>query len=210
SAAWALFPGSVAYVWHGGLHSSTVEQSLQAAKFLVRSQIIWVKTRPVLSRGAYHWQHEPAFYAVQPGAEDRFAPEHEVGSYAVHKGETAHWTGDRKQSTVWFIEHIRSETGHSTQKPVACMERPILNNSKPGECVYEPFSGSGTTLIAAEMTGRVCLALELSPQYVDVAIRRWQAFTGKTATMESSGKSFEQVQAARWKTPASKGRKRAT
>lgn len=209
SAAWALFPGVVAYVWHGGLHSSTVEQSLQAAKFQVRSQIIWVKTRPVLSRGAYHWQHEPAFYAVQPGADDRFAPEHEVGSYAVQKGETAQWSGDRKQSTVWFIEHIRSETGHSTQKPVACMQRPIENNSKPGEPVYEPFSGSGTTLIAAEITGRRCLALELSPLYVDVAVRRWQAFTGKSATLESSGATFEAVTAERLKTAPAKRRAKA-
>lgn len=218
SAAWALFPGNVAYVWHGGLHSSTVEQSLQAAKFLVRSQIIWVKSRPVLSRGAYHWRHEPAFYAVKPGADDgwaavpeheRFVPDHEVASYTVRKGETAGWAGDRKQSTVWQIEHIKSETGHSTQKPVECMRRPIENNSKPGDMVYEPFSGSGTTLLAAEMTGRVCLAVELSPQYVDVAVKRWQAFVGRAATQEASGLTFEQVTAgATGQTEKPKGRGR--
>lgn len=220
SAAWALFPGNVAYVWHGGLHSSTVEQSLQAAKFLVRSQIIWVKSRPVLSRGAYHWQHEPAFYAVKPGADDgwsgipeheRFVPEHEVASYSVRKGETAQWAGDRKQSTVWQIEHIKSETGHSTQKPVECMKRPIENNSKPGDMVYEPFSGSGTTLIAAEMTGRIAYAVELFPGYVDVAVRRWQNFTGKQAVRESDGLSFEQVAAGavgRTEKPRSTGRRK--
>lgn len=220
SAAWALFPGQVAYVWHGGLHSSTVEQSLQAAKFLVRSQIIWVKSRPVLSRGAYHWQHEPAFYAAKDGADDhwagipeheRFVPDHENASYAVAKGETARWAGGRKQSTVWQIEHIRSETGHSTQKPVECMKRPIENNSKPGDSVYEPFSGSGTTLIAAEMTGRIAYAVELFPGYVDVAVRRWQNFTGKQAVRESDSLSFEQVAAGavgRTEKPRSTGRRK--
>jgi len=73
-------------------------------------------------------------------------------------------------------------TGHSTQKPVECMRRPIENNSSPGQAVYDPFVGSGTTIIAAEMTGRACYAIEIFPAYVDVAIQRWQNFTGQTAT----------------------------
>jgi hypothetical protein len=73
------------------------------------------------------------------------------------------------------------------------MRRPMLNNSSPGQSVYEPFLGSGTTLIAAETTGRVCLAIELEPRYVDVAIRRWQAFTGKAATLLADGRPFEAV-----------------
>jgi DNA modification methylase len=112
---------------------------------------------------------------------------------------TGHWAGDRKQTTVWAIPHQKSETGHGTQKPVACMLRPIENNSSPGQAVYEPFSGSGTTLIAAEMSGRSCHAIELNPAYVDVAVERWQAFTGKSATLESTGESFlatRQVRAA--------------
>jgi DNA modification methylase len=76
------------------------------------------------------------------------------------------------------------------QKPVECMRRPILNNSSPGQAVYEPFMGSGTTLIAAETTGRVCLGIELNPAYVDVAVERWQRFTGKTAMLEGSGESI--------------------
>jgi DNA modification methylase len=70
---------------------------------------------------------------------------------------------------------------HPTQKPVALMRRPILNHTRPGEPVYEPFSGSGTTIIAAETIGRTCLAMEIDPQYVDVAVQRWEQFTGKTA-----------------------------
>ncbi len=197
-AAWRLFPGAVAYVWHGGLHSSDVEASLAACHFKIRAQIIWVKTRPVLSRGNYHWQHEPALYATK--SEDdhwRFVPEHEVASYSVLEGKTADWHGGRRQSTVWFIEHTRSDTGHGTQKPVECMRRPIINNSSRGDAVYDPFSGSGTTLIAAEMTGRRCYAMELSPAYVDVGVRRWQEFTGAPALHAETGRTFEQLASAR-------------
>jgi DNA modification methylase len=176
--AWALFPGSVAYVWHAGRYASTVQESLTAIGFDVRSQIIWAKDRFALSRGHYHWQHEPCWYAVRNGP--------------------ANWTGDRKQSTLWQIP-AREGPGfeHGTQKPVECMKRPIENNSSPGQAIYEPFSGSGTTIIAAEMTGRACHALELLPQYVDVAIERWQAFTGETAKLESDGRSFQAVNAER-------------
>jgi len=176
-AAWSLFPGAVAYVWHGGLHAAVVAASLDACRFHVRAQIVWVKTRPVVSRGHYHWQHEPVFYAAQDGAE----LEHGLIDYAVREGETGHWMGGRKQSTVWFIEHLKSDTGHSTQKPVECMRRPIENNSRAGDAVYDPFIGSGTTIIAAEMTERTCYALEISPAYCDVTVERWQNFTGRKA-----------------------------
>lgn len=191
--AWALFPGNVAYVWHAGLFADVVADSLRSCKFDIRAQIVWVKTRHVLSRGHYHPQHEPALYGVREDADDgwRFIPEHEVSAYAVKKGATAQWAGGRKQSTVWFIEHLKSDTGHGTQKPVECMKRPIENNSSPGQAIYEPFCGSGTTIIAAEMTGRTCHAIELNPAYVDVSVKRWQAFTGKRAVRESDGVAFD-------------------
>ena len=185
-AAWALFPGNVAYVWHGGLHGSEVQDSLEAVKFGVRAQIIWVKTRPALSRGHYHWQHEPAYFAVREGftGDDgwRFVEDHEAALYAVRAGKTGGWEGGRKQSTCWFVENLRNDTGHGTQKPIECMKRPIENNSRPGETVYDPFLGSGTTLMAAVMSGRICVGLELNPAYVDVIINRWQGFTGEVAT----------------------------
>jgi DNA modification methylase len=160
--AWALFPGDVAYVWHAGRHASAVQQSLEACLFKIRCQVIWAKPRFAISRGHYHWQHEPCWYAVK-------------------KGGTGHWSGDRSQTTLWTIAHNKSETGHSTQKPVECMRRPIENNSSPGQAVYEPFSGSGTTIIAAEQTGRACHAIEINQSYVQVAIDRWEAFTGQKA-----------------------------
>ncbi len=202
---WALFPGSVAYVWHAGLHAGTVEDSLVACKFKIRAQIVWVKSRPALSRGHYHWQHEPALYGVRESEADdhwRFVPEHELVGYAVKDGETADWHGGRKQSTVWFIEHVKSDTGHGTQKPVEAMRRPIVNNSDPGDPVFEPFSGSGTTIIACEVTGRHCRAIELDPRYVDVDVLRWEAFTGKSAVLEATGQSFAAVRAERQKPAA--------
>ena len=124
-----------------------------------------------------------------------------MAAYAVKDGSTASWTGGRKQSTVWHIEHLKSDTGHGTQKPVECMKRPIENNSSPGQAVYEPFSGSGTTIIAAEMTGRACHAIELNPAYVDVAVERWQTFSGKVAVHAETGKSFADMKAERQGNP---------
>jgi DNA modification methylase len=113
-AAWALFPGDIAYVWHGALHSTTVAESLQRQGFSVRAQIIWAKERLVIGRGDYHWQHEPCWYAVR---------------------KKGHWTGDRKQTTLWTIPSGGQDTDtvHGTQKPVECMRRPMLNNSEAGQ-----------------------------------------------------------------------------
>jgi DNA modification methylase len=178
--AWALFPGDVAYVWHGALHAATVADSLIASGFNIRSQIIWAKDRLVLSRGDYHWQHEPCWYAVR----------------AKGKG---HWAGDRKQTTLWQIANKDqdADTVHGTQKPVECMRRPILNNSSPGQAVFEPFMGSGTTLIATETTARVCYGIELNPAFVDMAIERWQAFTNQEAILAETGESFAALKSER-------------
>jgi DNA modification methylase len=165
-AAWVLFPGDVAYCWHAGRFASIVQASLEASGFAVRSQIIWAKDRFALSRGDYHWQHEPCWYAVR----DK---------------KLGHWAGDRSQTTLWQIPAREDKGhGHSTQKPVECMKRPIENNSQPGDAVYDPFLGSGTTIIASEMTGRACRAIEINPVYVDVAVMRWQNFTGREAARD--------------------------
>jgi DNA modification methylase len=179
SEAWALAPSDVAYVWHGGLSSALVAGGLEAAGFEIRSQIIWNKDRTIIGRGNFHWKHEPCWYAVRAG-------------------RTAHWQGDRTQGTVWDIGRSPNETGHGTQKPIECMKRPILNNSRPGEAVYDPFVGSGTTIIAAEMTKRPCLAIDIDPIYIDVAVERWAKFAGKTPILESTGQTFAEVQESRY------------
>jgi DNA modification methylase len=175
TATWKLFPGQIAYIWHGALRATIVADSLANSGFTIRAQIIWAKERLVMSQGDYHWQHEPCWYAVR---------------------KKGNWTGDRKQTTLWSIPTGGQdvETKHSTQKPVECMRRPILNNSDPGQAVYEPFLGSGTTLIAAQSAGRVCYGIEIDPIFVDVAIRRWQAFTEEAACRADGGESFDDVQ----------------
>ncbi|MES0171271.1 DNA methyltransferase [Mesorhizobium sp. M0006] len=180
--AWVLFPGDVAYVWCASLHVHEVAESLLSVGFDLRSNIIWAKPRLVLSRGHYHWQHEPCWYAVR-------------------KGATGHWQGARDQTTVWMIgngdQGEDSATVHGTQKPVECMRRPMLNNSATGSSVYEPFSGSGTSIIAAETTGRSCFAMELDPRYCDVAVERWQNFTGRKAVLEASDLEVGDVHSGR-------------
>jgi len=165
--SYSLFTGNVAYVWHSALHTHTFAQNLIDCGYKLISQIIWVKHHFALSRGDYHWQHEPCWYAVKQNCEHSY-------------------NGKRDQSTTWEIENNNSfgksgekeETvGHGTQKPIECMLRPMLNNSKPGDYVYDPFLGSGTTLIACEKSKRKCLGIELSPNYCDVIIQRWEKLT---------------------------------
>lgn len=173
--AWKLFVGSVAYVWHGERQSPAITSQFAECGFAARNLIVWAKDGLVISRGHYHPQHETCWYMVRDG-------------------KTANWYGDRKQSTLWQINrNTQNETGHGTQKPIECMRRPIQNNSKPGDYVYEPFAGSGTTIIAAEMMNRYCLAIELAPQYVDVIVQRYADFVGswdKVSLLSEDGKSF--------------------
>ena len=186
TAAYKLFTGDVAYVWHSGIHAGEVASGLIAAGFEIRGQIIWAKQHFAMSRGHYHWQHEPCWYAVR-------------------KGRRSNWRGDRTQSTIWQVQNLnpmggdRNEkaTGHGTQKPVELMRRPIVNHTKRGDVVYDPFLGSGTTVMAAELTERVCYGIDIDPRYVDVTIIRWQDFTGKEASLEADGRSFEKVKAER-------------
>ena len=101
---------------------------------------------------------------------------------------------DRSQCTLWRIKSREDDGyGHGTQKPVECMRRPMLNNSKGGQSVYDPLPGSGTSIVAAEATGRICFSLEIDPAYCDLVVRRWRDFTGKIATLESGGQSFHDI-----------------
>ena len=161
--SWKLFLGDVAYIWHAGLFAPIVAKGLNDSGFELRAQIIWAKNNFAIGRGDYHWKHEPCWYAVR-------------------KGKTANTTGDRTQTTLWEINKPqKSDTGHSTQKPIECMARPIKNHNF--DLIYDPFLGSGTTLIAAEQLGRKCYGMEISPNYCDVIVKRWENLTGKKATL---------------------------
>lgn len=170
SAAYKLFPGDVAYIWHAGKFTHIVAQNIQGCGFELISQIIWAKQHFALSRGDYHWQHEPCWYAVR-------------------KGKPHAWGGARDQSTLWQIKNnnafgnsdAEKTWGHGTQKPVECMKRPILNNTKEGQWIYDPFLGSGTTLIAAYQTKRRCRGMEIDPTYCAVIIKRFEEFSGEKA-----------------------------
>lgn len=172
-----LAPKAAQYVCHGSLRAHVFRDALLRSGYAVRAEIIWAKSRPGFNFAHYKHQHEPIYYA------------------APVKG-TVNWFGDRKQTTLWAVA---SESGadydHPTQKPVGLAVKAIENSSRAGDVIYEPFSGSGSTIIAAEMTARRCVALELDPSYVQVAIERWQNFTGQAATLD--GRAFAEVEAER-------------
>ncbi len=182
SEAFALVPSlEVAYVWHASKFTREVLDGLLQIGFLHHQQIIWNKGRTVLTRTHYWFQHEPCWYV---------------------RKKNAPWYGKPgENSTIWdspspkFIMGSSQEDkfDHPTQKPVELMRRPILNHLRRGELVYEPFLGSGTTMAAAELTERVCCGLEIDPKYVDVVVRRWQALTGKSATLDGDGRVFEAI-----------------
>ena len=161
--AYRLTDASVAYVWHSALHAGSVQAELEEAGFDVRQQIVWAKAVFAIGRSAYQWKHETCWYAVRRGA-------------------TARWFGGRSQTTVWeAASPIQifsgggndTRTPHPTQKPSAIFEPPISNHTEPGDIVYDPFLGSGTTLIAAEQLGRCCFGLEIDPAYCDVIRQRY-------------------------------------
>lgn len=169
--AFSLFTGDVCYVWHSGSFVSEVADSLDSVGFVRKAYLVWIKPRFHLSSSShYHWQHEPCWYAVR-------------------KGSRSKWCGDRTQSTVWSIDAKSQnsledlEVRHTTRKPLECMTRPIRNHGTESDSVYDPFLGSGTTLIAAENLGRVCFGLEIDPRYCDVIVDRWHRLTGKCAEL---------------------------
>ncbi|MEF2076572.1 MULTISPECIES: site-specific DNA-methyltransferase [Pseudomonadota] len=136
--------------------------------------IIWAKNTFTLGRADYQRQYEPILYGWPEGAQ-------------------RHWCGDRDQGDVWNIKKPQKNDLHPTMKPVELVERAIRNSSRPGNMVLDPFGGSGTTLIAAEKSGRLARLIELDPMYVDVIVRRWQDWTGKQATREADGLLFDQA-----------------
>jgi DNA modification methylase len=182
SEAFALVPSlEVGYVWHASKFTREVLDGLLRIGFVHHQQIIWDKQRTVLTRTHYWFQHEPCWYVRKINAP---------------------WFGKPgENSTIWaspspkFIMGGSDETkfDHPNQKPIELMRRPILNHTKSGELVYDPFLGSGTTLAAAEVAGRVCCGLELDPKYADVVVERWQQLSGQQATLEGDGRTFNLI-----------------
>lgn len=159
--AHALTESPATYQWHASRRQALVEEAWKQNGLLLHQQIIWVKSRPVLTRSHFMWQHEPCFYGWIEGHPPRLRPP---------------VSGDC--STVWTIDGEQDGI-HPTQKPLEIFERPMGYHTHAGEIVYEPFSGSGSQLIAAARTGRRCYAMELAPEFVDVARIRWTNFAKK-------------------------------
>ena len=173
-----LKPGAVFYVWHADTEGYNFRGAAKDTGWTVRQCLIWEKQSMVLGRQDYQWQHEPCLYGWKDGASHL-------------------WASDRKQTTILRFDRPSRSESHPTMKPVALFAYQMCNNTKGGDVVLDSFGGSGTTLIAAETNGRIARLMELDPRYCDVIVRRWQDFTGQQATLESDGKTFDEVSDAR-------------
>ena len=162
------------YVAMSSSELDTLQAAFRAAGGKWSTFIIWAKNTFTLGRSDYQRQYEPILYGWPEGA-------------------TRHWCGDRDQGDVWHFNKPQKNDLHPTMKPVELVERAIRNSSRPGDVVLDPFGGSGTTLIAAEKSGRQARLIELDPKYVDVIVRRWQEYTGAQAVRESDGIRFDDL-----------------
>lgn len=161
AAVYSLYTGNVAYIWHGSLSTHVVANDLINCDYKLITQIIWNKSNGALSRGDIHWKHEPCWYAVK-------------------NGEKHNWQGARNIWSVWDIQNLSAksvadsegQTGHSTQKPIKCFSIPIENSSNKWDIVYDPFMGSGTSMVAGEQLSRPVYGMELSPSHCQMIIDR--------------------------------------
>jgi DNA modification methylase len=167
-------PGASMYVCHPSSRQREFQNALESAGFNVRCQIIWAKNTFAWGFGRYKFQHEPIFYSHVAGQKDP-------------------WYGDKSQSTLWQEKKPAANRLHPTMKPVELVERALANSSKGGDLVADLFGGSGSTMIACERRDRKCRLMELDPLYADVIIRRWQDYTGKAATLESTSQRFDEI-----------------
>lgn len=202
-------PGAAIYVCHADGASSDFRAALKNANWTIKQCLIWVKNQFVLGRQDYQWQHEPILYGWKPGAahawyggrkqstvidDDVPIVIKDEGTYKlilfntglqqvvikVTDAEVISSAGD-ELSTIWRIEKPQRNGEHPTMKPIILCARAIQNSSKPDDIVLDLFAGSGSTLMAAEQTNRICYAMEYDPVYVDVIIKRWETFSGQKA-----------------------------
>ncbi len=173
-----LKPGASLYVCHASTVQREFQNALETAGLEVRCQIIWAKNTFAWGFGRYKFQHEPIFYCHIAGQSDA-------------------WYGDKSQSTLWLEKKPAANRLHPTMKPVELIERALLNSSKAGDVIVDLFGGSGSTLIGCERRGRQALLMEIDPKYTDVIVNRWQAFTGREATLETDGRTFDEIRSER-------------
>jgi DNA modification methylase len=170
----AIKPGASLYVCHSSSWQREFQNALEAAGFEVRCQIIWAKNTFAWGFGRYKFRHEPLFYCHVAGQTDA-------------------WYGDKSQSTLWEENKPAANRLHPVMKPVALIERALLNSSRAGDCILDCTAGSGSTLIACEKIGRRGVLMEIDPKYSDCICQRYIDFCGKPVVLESTGETFEQV-----------------
>jgi DNA modification methylase len=173
----AVTKGAI-YVCMSSSELHTLQQAFREAGGHWSTFIIWAKNTFTMGRSDYQRQYEPILYGWKEGTDH-------------------YWCGARDQGDVWFVKKPVANDLHPTMKPVELIVRALRNSSKSRDTVLDPFAGSGSTLIACEKTGRQARLIELEPRYVDVAVRRWQEFTGKHAALDGDGRTFEELERAR-------------
>jgi len=180
AVAHAILPNAAWYCWHASRRQAMVESVWEKFGAFVHQQIVWAKDRGILTRSFYLWQHEPCFFGWL-------------------KGNRPPRVSDDYPGTVWTLPTVKvgEKTEHPTSKPIEVFALPMRQHTQRGEVCYEPFSGSGSQIIAGETTGRRVFAIEISPQYVDVAVKRWQTLTGRVAMLDQDGRTLEAVAAER-------------
>lgn len=171
-------PKAALYCWHAHKRTGVLQRIWEELGILDHQQIIWVKPTAVFGRVYFHFRHEPCMMGWVKGSQ----PDHD---------------GKHEHDSVWEVDWdgkarvVGNE--HPTEKPVELFARPMRKHTKPGDICFEPFSGSGSQIIAAQRTGRRCRAIEISPAFVDVAIRRWEGATGKKAILDGAQKTFDDI-----------------
>jgi DNA modification methylase len=175
-----LAPSTALYVWHAHVQQPTIAAVFERHGLLLHQVIVWVKPCAVFGHSYYRWRHEPCAFGWKKGDK----PKHGIGQL----------------DTVWECDwegKARITTFHPTSKPPRLFEIPLEQHTRPGDIVLEPFSGSGSQIIAAEKLGRRCRAMEITPAFVDGTILRWQTATGKVATLDGTDETFAKVAAER-------------
>lgn len=165
-----LAPHGAIYCWHAHKRQGAISAIWKDLGILDHQQIVWVKPAPVFGRVYWHFQHEPCMMGWRQGSK----PEH---------------NGKHELTSVWQIDYDgqdRRASEHPTQKPLEIFARPLLKHTKKGEICFEPFSGSGSQIVAAEQLGRRCRAIEIEPVFVDLAILRWEQLTGEKAVLDET------------------------